>query len=647
MQRFLVSMIAGLALLPAALADGAPERAHQRPYLFFSREDVPGLRERLQREPFKDRWERFMAHAENLLTRGTPAPDRVVQNSRHSLGVAGTTAFAYVMTGEERYGERAIRELEALLEAPRWDNPRYGWNRGTDLDAAELSVAGALVYDWCYDLMTPEQRRRIRDGLLEKGIELYLISIGDRPDGWVHNPVSNWAGVCHGGGGLLGLAFYHESSRARRAADAAREHLQRHLREVVLEDGGGHEGVMYWRYGVSYGLYMAVAGARFHGDDEGLFQDLTDRLAGYWDIYMQGPDLRYANFNTMGPNVFAGLYGGPEHRFQGGPAAAVNAFFESQVPEGDQLLLWGADRGSDRFYWPSTSPFYFIWRRDVPPAGPRPELQDAVLFRGSGHAILRSPRLWLAYSGGWTSNRSHSERSLGSFVLVVDDERFVHNPGSGSGSGDTENHSTILVNGQGQPRDVRGRFLRFGQAEGYSYLASDLSECYPDTGLARFVRHVVMVRGEYLVILDDLAAESEAEFEWRLQSWRPAADRGERRVTLRAERNDLHVISASPPYMDVGVTPDHGPFEFTMITVGPDGPRPETTLVTVLFPTERGRAAPAARMDDDGVLRVSAADEEDVITFRRNDARWELHSVNGEDTSGIGTGQERTLVPFR
>ncbi len=645
MRRLVIGVLAGVFLFSAA-AQGAQQRPQERPYLFFSRRDVPALRARLEQEPFKDRWERFIRHADNLLTRGTPAPRRVRRNSRQSLGVAGTTAFAHVMTGDRRYGERAIQELEALLAAPRWDNPVH-WNRGSDLSTAELSVAGALVYDWCQHLMTPEQRRRIAEGLVEKGIEPYLASVEEYNDWWVTNDVTNWAGVCHGGGGLLGLALYHESPRARRAADAAREHLQRYMGRLILEDGGLHEGVMYARYAVTYGLYMTVAAERFYGDDGGLFEKFTDRLAGYWDVYMLGPDLRYANFNTMGLNTYSGLYGGPEHRAEGGPNACGNAFFESLVPGGDPLLLWAADRGSDRFYWPSTSPFYFIWRRDAPPAGQRPELQDTVLFRGSGHAILSSPRLWLAYSGGWTSNRSHHQCNLGSFVLVVDDERFVYDPGSGSGASDTENHSTILVNGQGQPRNVRGRYLRFGAADGFSYFASDLSECYPDTNLARFVRHVVMVRGEYLVILDDLAAEGEAEFEWRLQSHRPAADRAERRVTLRGDSNDLHVISASPPYADIGVSANRGPFRFTTVTVRPGAPRAETVLVTVLYPAERGGAAPAVRVERGGVLRVRTGEREDVIAFARGGGRMELRSVNGEDTSGIGTGQERTLVPLR
>ncbi|MFO7957053.1 MAG: heparinase II/III family protein [Candidatus Brocadiia bacterium] len=647
--RTLVCTFAALVLL-SSVACGASGAASGHPYLFFSRDDVPALRARMQEEPFRTRWAQTLEYADSCLERGTPSPDRVRRNSRNSLGVAGTTAFAYVVTGERRYGERAIEELEALLAAPAWNDPRPG-NQGTDLSVAELSVAGALVYDWCYDLMAPEQRRRVSAALVEKGLEPYFTSLTEPHDWWVNNPVTNWTGVCNGGGGLLGLALYRESPRARQAAKAGWERTQKFLRSVILKDGGGHEGVMYWRYGVGFGCYVATAGTRFYGDDEGLFQTFVEKLAGYWDIYMQGPDMKYANFNNMNENTFDGLYGGETRTFQGGPRACMCALFESKVPGGDRLLLWGADNGADKFYWNDTSPFWFLWRREAPPAGPKPELQDVVLFRGAGHAILSSPRLWMAYNGGWTSNKSHNNRDLGTFVLVAGEERFVNDPGYGAS--DTADHSTVLINGQGQPRDVRGDYRRFGKARGFAYFASDLSDCYPDTDMRRFVRHVVLVRGRYLVMLDDLGADGEAEFEWRLQSRKtPGETDAPRSVKLEGDEHDLHVIPASPADALIAVNRQqirtrHGSPPFSTVTVRPGSARDETVLVTVLYPTEKGGPVPAVSAEQGGVLRVRSPEGEDVIVFARVEEGWTLHSVNGEDASVIGTGEERSLVPFR
>ena len=55
-------------LLPAVFCamfqavEAAVEPAH--PYLFFSAQDLPALRARMEREPFATRWRGFLAHAE-------------------------------------------------------------------------------------------------------------------------------------------------------------------------------------------------------------------------------------------------------------------------------------------------------------------------------------------------------------------------------------------------------------------------------------------------------------------------------------------------------------------------------------------------------------------------------------------------------
>lgn len=87
-------------------------------------------------------------------------------------------------------------------------------------------------------------------------------------------------------------------------------------------------------------------------------------MAGYWTIYMQGSDGRYANFNNMIETTFQGLwsnrlamYDSPAgvetvlrnggYDFEGGPNAALAALFEALVPVGDSLLLWAADNGGE------------------------------------------------------------------------------------------------------------------------------------------------------------------------------------------------------------------------------------------------------------------------------------------------------------
>ena len=56
--------------------------------------------------------------------------------------------------------------------------------------------------------------------------------------------------------GLGALAIYNESEEARKAVDYAKKYISEFLNHVYLEDGGGHEGIMYSRYGQLFSLYF-------------------------------------------------------------------------------------------------------------------------------------------------------------------------------------------------------------------------------------------------------------------------------------------------------------------------------------------------------------------------------------------------------
>ncbi|MBD3421447.1 MAG: DUF4962 domain-containing protein [Chitinivibrionales bacterium] len=621
--------IAALLLICTGVSSFAQPIQRTHPYLYFTAETIAAIRAKVQTEPFASRWSRFLSSADGHLSRATYGFD----NTREALGVAGICAFAYAITGQTNYADRAKQEAAALFAASQW-HTGYSWNRGADLETAEASVAVALVYDWCYDRLSAQEREVFKTNILQKSSSVYLGSIETHNDWWVNNPVTNWCGVVHGGCGLAALALYDEDPQFQQAADYAFDHLESFLDTVILEDGGGHEGIMYNRYGVTFGNYFFTAAAHVFGDDRGLPQRTADKRAGYWYLYMYGSDSRYANFNNMNENTFKGLYGADHRKWEGGPCAALCGLWESQAG-GDPALLWGADMGGAAFYWKGVSPFWILWRRDTAPAGELPELQNAVLFRGAGQAIFNEPRLWFAYNGGWTSNRSHHNNDLGTFILVADNDRLVHDPGYGDS--ETGMHSTILVNGFGQPENVRGTYLHFGSGSNFHYLASDLSNCY-NGELTRFVRHAVMVNGSYMVLLDDLAAPGAPEFEWRLQT-RHAFSHSDNIAHIHGESHNLFVTAAAPS--DAVLSKDSASIAFLRIT--PATSEPEQTFVTVLFPTIPAVAPPDVKWVENGTLIVN----NDTIAFSGGPGSRQLASINGEQAADIDNVDNRTLLSLR
>lgn len=635
----------------------------EHPYLFFSKNDLPEIRNRLTKEPFLTRWKIFEQNANKVLQTSPhyyKPESSDVGNSRKYLENAGKTAFAYIVTNEEKYAKRAIEEAMAMVKGtipsengePGWYNPAHrDWNKGADLNTAEICYGLAMVYDWCYDALTVKERTKIKDALLEKGIQQYLNSIErENPDFWVGNPVSNWAGVVNGGVGLAALAIYNESEMARKVVEYTRKYIPEFLDHVFLKDGGGHEGIMYARYGELFALYFMMAEQRMFGLDVELMEDFNRKLAGYWDVYLHAPDLRYANFNNIGEHTFRGLWGN-NHRGAGGPNSDINALMETLAPTEDPLLLWAADNGAPRFYWNGASPWYFLWRRaDARPMAPddKPELQDAVLFRGAGHAILQSDKLWLAYNAGWTSNRSHNNRDLGSFILVIDKERMVNDPGYGDGH--ALHHSTVIINNEDQLKAKACEYLSFGSGESFHYLASDLTNTYQQDHLDKFIRHILMVKNTYIVLLDEIKTKNNPDVEWRLQTRNKANVYDQQHALIQGEQHKLFVINAANKTETKIVPWEEKNGKLNAISKKPLKPTEEHLLVTVLFPSNNEinqNQYPSATFKD-GVLTVKdSKGTNDIIMFSKNNDRWVLQQVNEEKNFIIPDGSQRSLIPFR
>jgi len=625
---------AGAGRSVGARKGGVGKAGTEHPYLYFGARDIPALRAKMKKPAFTRRMSTLLSHARGCLKR-RPKRGRGMSMTRPSLGIAINCAYAYVITGEKQFADRAVAEGFNLLDCGPWNPDHHASTRGGDLGTGEGSLACAIVYDWCYDAMSEGQRDRFKSKLLREAVEVYHTSL-DKRDWWVTNYVTNWCGVCHGGMGLAALALYHEDARARAAADTAWKHARTFLTTAVLEDGGGHEGVMYHHYGVHFALFFGAAAERTLGGSE-VIDAAAVRFGGYWDAYMQGPDLGFANFNDMNEGTGKGLWGSNHRRWEAGPHAASAALYESRLERPDALLLWAADNGGTGFMYGGASPWPILFRRDAPFVAKKPALLEAVLFRGAGHVIWRSPRLWFAFNGGWISNKSHFNCDLGTFVLVSGDQRLVNDPGYGKNK--TADHSTVVIDGKDQRKGTRGSYLRYGSGRGFHYLACDLSECYDNA--SRVMRHAVMVRGAYIVFLDDVAAGGNASVDCRVQTTGQIETSSGSQAAVIASKDGgrLNVVAAWPR----AATVSRGRATISYVKVDPGRRGYAGPIVTVLVP---GAAMPTAQFAPSGAsatLTVSAAGGRDELTFAQSGGYWLLSEVNGQSARSISQPSARTV----
>lgn len=650
----LTAVILAVATLFSGEAKSQITTGQTHPYLWFTQEDIPALRAKMENEPFRERLDALKSWwEETYQTRQRQGLFADRRQWRPFVGSATVPAFLYVITGDRQYVRYALEEVNAIFKLDTADVDELA-----NLDGAKISEGVSIVYDWCYDAMTPEERTRYAREAERLLLNHSITAVRDygpdaNPREWpgAMNLDTNWAGVVGSGAALYGLAFMNETPAAKQAAEEAIEHLDRFLHHVTRIDGAGTEGVMYYNYGTAYAWKAMTAAIRITGDDHGLIYTYTDRLAGYWNIYLQAPSGLFANFCNMNENTFEGLWG-PDN-IEGGPNGTLSALYESFVPGGDPLLLWGADHGGASYWLGGVDPLWFVFRRgDAPKQETRPPLQDAVHFRGVRQAVWQSGRIWFAYHAGWSCFRSHYNCDLGTFILEIDGERMVHDPGYGTT--DTAMHSCVLVDGEGQKQGVSSRWLWYGAGDTFNYLASDLSRCYPNeaesmvrrmddelfdgTPLKKYHRHVVMVKGEYLVFLDQLDAGWPVDWEWRLQTKLPVTT-GDMQATVRGETSRLRVSSFATQPMATSVVssqPERGN-TFNSLRFATSAPCESLDIVTVLHPDRN------VSISWDGRGRLTVDGEQ--LVFTETGYGLKLVSVNGENVEGnIHDGYEvRTL----
>jgi hypothetical protein len=169
-----------------------------------------------------------------------PDGKRLLSEARSALHHVLYCGWAWRTTGDVRFKERAIRELDAACALKDWNPSHF-------LDTAEMATAVAIGYDWLYPTLNDEQKRRYEDALLGKALKV----VGEKHSktAWWLNATNNWSQVCG-----TGMALAAEAVKERDPAlcDPLVEHgkkLIESCERFYEPDGAYPEGPGYWHYG--------------------------------------------------------------------------------------------------------------------------------------------------------------------------------------------------------------------------------------------------------------------------------------------------------------------------------------------------------------------------------------------------------------
>lgn len=214
---------------------------------------------------------------------------RLLSVSRNALQRIYYLSYAYRMTGNNKYAERAKQEILAVCDFTDWNPSHY-------LDVGEMTMAVAIGYDWLYDYLSDSDREKIRKAIVEKAFNTAEI-------GEFYNRTNNWNQVCNAGLVFGALAIYEdEPELSSKIILKAVETVPLSM-ESYAPDGVYPEGFSYWGYGTGFEVTMLTAMESAMNSDMGLSEHYGFMRSPYFMLYMTAPSGWCYNFCDSGKKI--------------------------------------------------------------------------------------------------------------------------------------------------------------------------------------------------------------------------------------------------------------------------------------------------------------------------------------------------------
>ena len=467
------------------------------PRLFFAKDDLPPLQKKSKSSPCQSLWERILKECHK------PTED------------VAALALAHLLTGEEEYARNAKAALWKILNEPHWDTPEF-------LGCGMRLTTVATGYDWLYSYLTEDERARVREVTLSKGIELVAQACRDYL-WWTTWTRCNWGMVIFSGAGLACLALLGDDPRV---LDNLRVILNRFMLwiEDAPPDGGWGESLSYYDYAWSHGIQLVEALANVSRGKLNLYEFPFLQQNFALPLYFSLPDesgfVSFSNLGAMNLGATNPILRKLARKYQ------------------NPYAQWLADRVEGR-----PSPLEFVWW-DVGLNSRAPtELPRGKLFGSIDWASLRSdwmdPQALLLAMKGGHNDWDHHHLDHNSFLLYGFGEPLLIDQGYAwptppdqiPYANSTLAHNTLLVNGKGQLDGAtnysggRGEYehftplLDFVTTGLYDAVMGDAKRAYPAEDVSGYIRQFLFMRPRYFVLFDTVEAPAPSTFEWLFHTY--------------------------------------------------------------------------------------------------------------------------------
>jgi hypothetical protein len=659
-------------------------RIEGRPRHMITEKRLNAFRESCREGELKEEWQGLLDAgrerlAENFLMTEPPfLPDRskehdawgkiwkdAMNHSRQMGQDAQLFGLIYLVEEEDVFGRAAV---DRLLEFASWDV--NGATSTFNNNEPHMSVInlGPRAYDWSHQVMTEDERSKIRTALKDRGNQTL-----DRFRQYNYGVTGtdNHSGRLLGFLGECGIVLAGE-------CDDVEEWFDFILPTTVAmypwwgsRQGGWAQGVSY-SSAYCYLFYHFIFSLREIANID-FYKKAWFRNHGEWRLLCVPPNAYLVPFGdgrTGGQNSVISSWGIQRHlgRIYGDKRFLHHA---------DQILerSGGSIIESRGLY----SPLSFL---TPPTEGPDIDLPraSASLFEDVGWLAIRADlvdpdndvRFMMRSSTFGSESHSHADQN--SFVIEAFGEPLAVPSGlynlysSAHHHGwtrQTRAHNGVTFDGAGQiVRDAEaiGKFCGYYRDERLTYALGDASSAYGNR-VKRSARSVLCLDDRLFVLVDEMVPSKEAMWTWHLHSVKPMhLDRENRNVMLQYDKAILEVSFCHQDelFMRTFEGWDYPPFGYESESEIPEEaaryhldvtsmmPKRRDVMVTVMCPRRDGEdAAVVGRIWEDGVRGATIAWQGNTYRVEASvdlDQDRPLRALDVTLSGGAGEGQYHIAV---
>lgn len=503
---------------------------------------------------------------------------RLLAKSRECLNRVFHLSYAWRMTHERKYLDRAEQELLAVSNFTNWNPDHY-------LDVAEMTMAVAIGYDWLYHDLSEKSRTTIKEAILKKGIATSFDPTYPNYRKWL-SVTNNWNQVCNAGISFGALAIYEDDPAL------AEKVLNRSIGSIQIAmkdngpDGAFAEGYTYWGYGTTFNIMFLNAVEKIFKTDFGLNKTPGFLKTATYLENMIGPTGKNFNYSdasevsTLQPAMFwfAGKLKDPsllwnERTFLTKEKLGNNT--DRLLPA---LMIWGQGIDIEKISAPKNK----IWTG----AGKNP----VALMRSS----WTDPNAVFVGMKGGSPFVTHGHMDAGSFVLEAEGIRWAKDFGFQEYTALELKNVDLWANKQNGQRWEIFRYNNFShntltfndslqRVDGYAPITSqsgnpkfvnaitDLSSIYKGQ-VKKAERGIALIDDQYVVVTDEIEnLDRETTVRWAMLTSAKVELKGSQ-AELTQNGKKLTISVPNSPEISIKTWTTNPPHDY-------DDPNPGTTLV--------------------------------------------------------------------